>query len=107
MALEQAQEAMKERLAIYRENPNQAFDVLDFGWWADNFVTVGSTLSLMIPTMTVTKGISTLGKMAKYHNLVKAGKSATAISRDMNRASKLSRSIAFKFGFYSWNLCIY
>lgn len=94
LALEQAQEAMKERLAIYRENPNQAFDVLDFGWWADNFVTVGSTLSLMIPTMTITKGVSTLGKMAKYHNLVKAGKSATAISRDMNRASKLSRTIA-------------
>lgn len=98
LALEQAQEAMKERLAIYRENPNQAFDVLDFGWWADNFVTVGSTLSLMIPTMTVTKGVSTLGKMAKYKNLVKAGKSATAISRDMNRASKLSRSIAKTIG---------
>lgn len=93
LALEQAQESMKERLAIYRENPDKAFDVLDFGWWADNFVTVGSTLSLMIPTMTITKGVSTLGKMAKYHNLVKAGKSATAISRDMNRASKLSRGI--------------
>ena len=103
LALEQAQDKMKERLAIYRENPNQSFDIGDFAWWADNFVTVGSTLSLLIPTMATTKGISTLGKLAKHNKLVKAGKSATAISRDMDKASKLSRSLAMGARDLGWN----
>ena len=103
LALEQAQDRMKERLAIYRENPNQSFDLGDFAWWADNFVTVGSTLSLLIPTMATTRGVSTLSKLSKYNKLVKAGKTATAISRDMDKASKLSRSLAMGAHNLGWS----
>lgn len=49
---------------IYRENPNKAFDIGDFGWWASNAVSVASTLSLMIPATGVVKGIGWLGKIA-------------------------------------------
>lgn len=103
LILEQAQDELKERLAIYREDPNQTFDVTDFAWWADNFVTVGSTLSLLIPTVTTTKGISALGKLAKYNKLAKAGKTATAISREMDKASKLSRSLAMGANKLGWS----
>ena len=103
LALEQAQDRMKERLAIYRENPNQSFNLGDFAWWADNFVTVGSTLSLLIPTMATTRGVSTLSKLSKYNKLVKAGKTATAISRDMDKASKLSRTLAMGAHNLGWS----
>ena len=29
-----SKESINERLAIYRENPNAAFDIGDFAWWA-------------------------------------------------------------------------
>ena len=65
-ALEYLKNENKERLKIYRENPNESWDVSDFGWWADNFVTVGSTLSLLIPSTAATKTISYGGKGLKY-----------------------------------------
>ena len=34
----------------------------DSGWWAQNSVSVASTLSMMIPSMAATKGMSLLGK---------------------------------------------
>lgn len=68
--LEQLQDKNKEAFKIYRENPYKSFDFGDIGWWADNFVSVGSTLSLMIPSKGITWGIGKLGKLAKADRLV-------------------------------------
>lgn len=77
---EDAQNAANERMAIYRENPNAAWDVGDFAWWADNAVSVASTLSLMLPSKGIIGGIGLIGKSAKYATnaakLAKAGKIA-------------------------------
>ena len=95
LALEQAQDALKERLEIYRENPNQVFDVSDFGWWADNFVTVGSTLSLLIPTLATTKGISALGRISsKTFKLGKTASEANKAQKILEGSSFISRPIA-------------
>ena len=59
------QDNIKDYWKIYRENPDKAFDLGDAGWWWDNFVTVGSTASLMIPSMGVAKGLGLIGKGAK------------------------------------------
>ncbi len=59
-ALEEAQEAYRERFEIYRENPDKAFDFSDFGWWTGNAVSIASTLSLLIPGTAFSK----LGKLA-------------------------------------------
>ena len=91
---EDAQEQLKERLAIYRENPNKPFDVSDFGWWADNFITVGSTLSLLIPTMATTKGLSALGRTAKGLTIGKNAANANKARRMMEGASGVSKSLA-------------
>lgn len=64
--LEEAQERNKERLAIYRENPNKSLDFGDFAWWADNFVNVGSTASLLLSSVSITRGLSMLGKGMKF-----------------------------------------
>lgn len=68
-ALEKAQNNVREHLEIYRANPNKSFDITDFGWWADNLVTVGSTVSLMIPSYATTKGLSLIGKGLKLDKL--------------------------------------
>jgi len=47
----------------------------DSGWWAKNFVSIGSTLGLLIPAGAVGKGISALGKFTKL--LSESGKIAS------------------------------
>lgn len=66
--LAEVQDSMREKLEIYRQDPNKSWQVGDFGWWADNFVNVGSTLSLMVPAKA---GTSLIGKAAKLAKLDK------------------------------------
>lgn len=64
-ALEKAQDSIRERFAIYQENPGKSFVIGDFGWWANNAITVASTLSMLIPSTGIMKGIKALGKIGK------------------------------------------
>lgn len=64
-ALEKAQDSIRERFAIYQENPGKSFDIGDFGWWANNAISVASTLSMLIPSTGIMKGIKALGKIGK------------------------------------------
>lgn len=61
------QDAIRERLEIYRENPNENFDFSDSGWWLGNAVSIASTLSLLIPGTAVAKlgKIVGLGRLAR------------------------------------------
>lgn len=84
--LEDVQNKNIERLAIYQENPNAAWQVGDFAWWANNLVSVGSTVSLMLPSMGVAKGLNWLGK-TKYINKA-ALNTAKAIANAGKRIDK-------------------
>ena len=84
--LTELQDKNRERLAIYRENPNKSWDVGDFAWWTDNFVSVGSSLSLLIPSTGLAK---VAGFAAKGLNLTQKTKGAMkAIANVGNRVSK-------------------
>jgi len=64
---------------IYRTNPNEAFDVGDFGWWASNAVSIASTVGIMIPGLGIVKGV---GMLAKLLNIAKTmGKTAKMLSK--------------------------
>lgn len=76
--LESLKESINERLAIYRENPNAAFDIGDFAWWASNAPSIASSLTLMVPSTGLAKGVSLLGKGIKFNKL--ANKMANAIN---------------------------
>ncbi len=76
--LESLKESINERLAIYRENPNAAFDIGDFAWWANNVPSIASSLTLMVPSTGLAKGISLLGKGLRFNKL--ANKMANAIN---------------------------
>lgn len=67
---QKAQDNLREKWEIYRQNPGKSFDVGDWGWWADNFVTVGSTLSLMIPSVGTTLAIGKIGKALTLDNKI-------------------------------------
>ena len=54
-------EGTQENFAIYEEEPG-SFNMSDSGWWFKNGVSMGSTLSMMLPAMGVMKGISMAGK---------------------------------------------
>lgn len=71
--LEELQDKNKENFKIYRENPYKNWDIGDLGWWADNFVSVGSTLSLLIPSKGITWGVGKLGKLIKADKWVSGG----------------------------------
>lgn len=84
--LEGLQEDMRERFEIYRENPNDTFSLSDFGWWADNAVSIASTASMLIPSTGVIKGLGLIGKGAR------AGKFGNAVKNIAKHSS--SRGIA-------------
>lgn len=76
--LESLKESINERLAIYRENPNAAFDIGDFAWWTSNAPSIASSLTLMLPSTGLAKGASLLGKGLRFNKL--ANKMANAIN---------------------------
>lgn len=72
------QDENREKFEIYRENPNKPFDWGDFGWWANGFVTVGSTLSLMLPALGGTRAITAIGKASGLSRGINRGLTAAA-----------------------------
>lgn len=87
--LESLKESINERLAIYRENPNAAFDIGDFAWWASNAPSIASSLTLMVPSAGLAKGVSLLGKGIKFNKL--ANKMANAINMTQKSRAITSR----------------
>lgn len=63
--IEGIQNTIRDEFEIYQKDPNATFAFGDFGWWANNGVSAFSTLSMMLPTLGVTKAIGALGKINK------------------------------------------
>jgi molybdopterin converting factor small subunit len=94
--LEEYQEQIRYNREIFVLNPEKAFDFNDVGWWANGFVNVATTLSLLIPSGAVTKGISLIPK-AIVKGMAKAGKANRSFSLMGNaimRSDKLRKAAA-------------
>ena len=67
----------KQKAPIYREHPNESWDVSDLAWWTQNGVSVASSFGLMVPGLTagylVGKGLSAVGKLARIANIAGKG----------------------------------
>ena len=79
--IEELQESFRNATPIYQENPNESFQLGDFGWWAANAPSVASSLSLLIPAAGATKGLSLLGKAI----------SGSKVARGVAKATKLAK----------------
>ena len=106
-------EELDNAFEIYRKNPNKSFDVTDFGWWADNSVSIASTLSLMLPAAGWAKGLSWLGKatsLSKVTNtLSKSAAKASVkvwdkLAKDtLNTSNKISKLRSMEGRINKWN----
>lgn len=89
-----AQEAVNEKLKVYRKNPNKAFDFGDWGWYTDNISTVFSTLSLMIPSTGVMKGLSYGSKLLKADKLAKVTLRAAKVKKYGKHAKSFNNFVS-------------
>ena len=69
--MESWQDSIREKFEIYQKDPKEHFAFGDFGWWANNFVSVATTASLMLPS---TGAVKLLGLAAKGLKLYKASR---------------------------------
>lgn len=87
-ALSDFKDAIDARMPLYRENPDKAFDVADMAWWAEMAPSIATSLTLMVPGVEVTKGLSAVGK------LLNLSKNATKAANLLNMGQKTRDVIA-------------
>lgn len=81
----EAKENLKDKFKIYRENPNDSWDMSDSGWWFDNAVSIASTASLLIPAVGWSRALGYAGKLS---GISKLGRAASKfISRGIAKAA--------------------
>lgn len=93
MYLEEKQNAIREKYEIYRNDPNSTWAVNDFGWWADNSVSIASTASMLIPSTGVAKGLSLAGKLAKLDRVTMGLAKAAKTAKLTENAASLAKTI--------------
>lgn len=95
------QESHREFRAIHRENPNESWDVGDFGWWAEGLVSVGSFASMLLPAAGTTKLLGTVGKATKLNKVTTKG--LKLLANTGNRVQK-GKKLLFRPNLASKNL---
>lgn len=85
--LEQKQEEFKEFAPIYVEDGVNISNggLLNAGWWASNLPSIASSLTLLIPSTGIVKGLSYLGKLSKIGAVTRTG------IRSLEKFSKLAK----------------
>ena len=89
--LEEYQEQIRYNREIFKQNPEKTFDFGDFGWWADGFVNVATTLSLLIPSKALSSGLSLIPR-AIVKGMYKAGKANRSFSLVGNAIMKSDKA---------------
>lgn len=101
--LEKKQEEFREFAPIYTTPGVDISNggLTDFGWWMSNMPSIASSLTLLIPSTGVTKGLSWLGKATKATSFTRKAIRATTkaignknIYRWANKASTIERANA-------------
>lgn len=92
-ALEEAQDNLKKQFEIYRENPNASFDMTDSGWWWDNMVSTATTVSLLLPSLGTTKGLSLLGKGIKAAGTIERVNNAGKTVQELNKFGRFTNKM--------------
>lgn len=90
--LEEKQEEFRNFAPIYSD-PNLHINnggLLDAGWWASNLPSIVSSLTLLIPSTGITKGLSYVGKLGKVGARTRnAMRAISGVNRKMAQAERL------------------
>lgn len=101
--LEKKQEEFREFAPIYTTPGVDISNggLTDFGWWMSNMPSIASSLTLLIPSTGITKGLSWLGKATKATSFTRKAIRATTkaignknVYRWANKASTIERANA-------------
>lgn len=91
--LEQWQEDFRNWTPIYSD-PNKHLSnggLLDMGWWASNIPSIASSLTLLIPSTGVVKGLQLLGKATKFGALTRnAVRTVSLANRTVRKGKELN-----------------
>jgi predicted kinase len=60
----------RDAMPIYEVNPNESWQMDDFGWWMGNGVSVASTLSMLIPAVGTVKAAGYIARITKLADKV-------------------------------------
>lgn len=92
--LGELQEKFNNEVAPIYATPGLTIDnggLTDFGWWASNIPSIASSLTLLIPSTGVTRGLSALGKATKaFKGIGNIRKAATGL-RKLEKAVDVAR----------------
>lgn len=93
--LEGLQDDIRNRFEIYQKDPNATWAIGDFGWWANNAVSIASTASMLIPSTGVVKGLGALGKINNIGTRATrlATRATKAITGTTRSTARLAKSI--------------
>lgn len=93
--LEGLQDDVRDRFEIYQKDPNATWAIGDFGWWANNAVSIASSASMLLTSTATVKGLSYLGKFANMGTRAArvAAKAAKAVSGTTASTARLTKSI--------------
>lgn len=93
--LEGLQNDVRQKFEIYQKDPNASWAIGDFGWWANNAVSIASSASMLLPSTGVIKGISTIGKIGNMGSktAMLAARAAKAVSGTTKSTARLAKSI--------------
>lgn len=93
--LEGLQNDIRDKFEIYQKDPSATWALGDFGWWANNSVSIASTASMLIPSTTVVKGLGALGKIANMGTKAArlAARATKAVTGTTRSTARLAKSI--------------
>lgn len=86
---------LENEFKIYQSNPSDSWNVGDFGWWAQNAVSIASTASLLIPAVGWARALSLLGRITRIGRTL--GKVTKGISKGIAKATTKGVNGADKF----------
>jgi len=77
-------QAGQNAMPIYADTASQTgFEFFNGDWWATNFPSIGSALSLLIPARAVTGSVSAIGKAASFANKAKKTKNLIVRAKEL------------------------
>lgn len=92
--LEEKQEEFRNYAPIYSDPDVNISNggLLDAGWWASNIPSIASSLTLLIPSTGIVKGLSMLGKVGKIGaRTASFTRKITGASKAINNGKKLNK----------------
>ena len=96
--LEEKQEEFKQWAPVYSDPDKNISNggLTDAGWWFSNLPSIASSLTLFIPSMGITKGVSYLGKLSKLSKYT--NRAARAIINPVMKATTGKGLTSYELG---------